>query len=181
MSELSVKIDFVVLNTIDPFTIMIGDKSQWGVAKLKPAYLLIKPPGSDTFININFIKDNLMFLTSTNLGLSCITSDCSRDLGLQALPDGVWEFCLKSKYQGLDKKRYYLKTDSLRIEIDKIYIKEGIEYNPNSTIVKSLEKTEWLINVAEAYIRKGDNIKAMKAYNMACEELEKQKNCKNCI
>jgi hypothetical protein len=181
MSSLSVIIDFVILNTDDNKIICIGDKSQWGVAENLPAYLLVKVPGSDNFINLNFSKNRLVFLTSVNLGLSCVTESCSSEQDLQELPDGVWEFCLKSSYEGLDKKRYYLKTDSLRLEMDKIYIREGLEYNPESKVVKALEKTEWFLQVANSLIREGNNIKAMKAFELAEKELEKQKNCKNCI
>jgi hypothetical protein len=181
MNNLSVIIDFIVLNTDDNKVICIGDKSQWGVAENLPAYLLTKIPGANDFITLNFQKERLVFLTSVNLGLTCVTETCSSEQNLQELPDGVWEFCLKSSYEGLDKKRYYLKTDTLRLEIDKIYIKEGLEYNPDSKVVKSLEKVEWLLKVAHSYIREGNNVKAMKAFTLAQEELEKQKNCKNCI
>ncbi len=179
MSDLSVNIDFIVLNTVDPKTICIGDKSAWGIAETQPAYLLVYPPGSTTSINLSFVKHNLMFLTSDNLGLSCIEQCATQKL--EDLDDGVWQFCLQSNYEGLNKSRYFLKTDSLRIEIDKLYIKEGIEYNPESVIVKALEKTEWLLNVAQAAMREGDKQKAMKAFNIACKTVEKYKDCKNCI
>lgn len=178
MTDLSVDIDFIVLNTTDDKMIGIGDKSHYGVAENLPAYLIVTPPGSKRHINLSFPKHNLMFLTSVNLGLSCV--DACQEQKLQPLDDGVWEFCLKSGYQGLEKKRYYLKTDSLRLEMDKMYIKEGIAYNEDSKVVRSLEKAEWLLNVAHAEMRQGNKPRAMKAFEIACKEVDKFKHCKNC-
>ena len=47
--------------------------------------------------------------------------------------------------------------------------------------IKSLEKVEWLLKVAESLTREGNYTKAMQAFNLASAELEKQKNCKNCL
>lgn len=179
MSDLSIKPNFIISREVDPEQIMIADASSWGIAETQPAYLTILPPGSTRYINLNFLKHNMMFLTSVNLGLGCLT-ECEEQK-LEALDDGVWEFCLKSNYEGIQKKRFFLKTDSLRIEMDKLYIKEGIEYNPNSNVVKALAKAEWLLKVAESNLRNGNNIKAMQAFNLASKEVEKYKNCKDCI
>lgn len=179
MSDLSIKPNFIILNDVDPTIIGLADTSSWGIAETQPAYLTILPPGSTRYISLNFIKHNIMFLTSVNLGLGCLT-ECAEQK-LEALDDGVWEFCLKSNYEGIQKKRFYLKTDSLRIEMDKLYIKEGIEYNPNSNVVKALAKAEWLLKVAESNLRNGNNIKAMQAFNLASKEVEKYKNCKDCL
>lgn len=179
MSDLSIKPNFIILNDVDPTTIGLADTSSWGINENQPAYITIIPPGSIKAISLNFIKHNIMFLTSVNLGISCLTY-CGEQK-LQPLDDGVWEFCLKSNFEGIEKKRLYLKTDSLRIEMDKLYIKEGIEYNPNSNVVKALAEAEWLLNVAEANIRDGNSNKAMQAFNLAVKEVKKYSNCKDCI
>lgn len=166
MSDLTVKINFTVVPTKEPKEILIADTSQWGIAEALPSYLSILPPGSTVYINLNFVKTSLTILNSLNLGLSCLTTDCTEQV-YEDLDDGVWEFCLKSSYEGLDKKRYYLKDDSLRVEIDKLRIKVGLEYNPLSDIVKSLSKVEFMLSVAHSFIRDGRNLEAMKAYKEA--------------
>ena len=179
MSELSVKIDFLVVNTKDKKSIWIGDQSQWGVAENLPAYLEILVPGSTRWLTHNFIKKNLHILNSTNLGLSCVTDGCGGQ-EYEDLPDGVWEFCLKSSFEGLNKKRYYLKSDSLRVEADKVYIKVGLDYDPSKQVIKDLEKFEFFMTASEAYMRRGDHVKAKRAFDEASKLIENYKNCKNC-
>lgn len=179
MTDLSVKINFIIGKEVDPKYIMIGDTSQWGVAENHPAYLTIVPPGSKKAISLNFQKHSLTFLTSVNLGLSNLEKCQSQEL--EDLDDGIWEICLKSSFEGLDKKRYLLKTDSLRLEMDKLYIKQGIPFKENNTVVKALKSAEWCLSVAEAEMRNGNRTQAMRAFEEACKEVEKYKNCKECI
>lgn len=179
MSELSVKIDFIIGKEVDPKYIMIGDSSQWGVAENLPAYISVVPPGSKKAITLNFQKHSLTFLTSVNLGLSCL--EACQEQRLEDLDDGVWEICLKSSFNNLDKKRYLLKTDSLRIEMDKLYIKEGIPYKESSKVVKALRSAEWALDVAESEMRQGNVPQAIRAFNEALKEVEQYKNCKDCI
>lgn len=177
MSNLSVIINFILPQTEDPKIICVADASNWGMAENQPAYLTVLPPGSVNYISLNFVKHSLTFLNSTNLGLSCITSDCSTEQAYEDLDDGIWEICLKSSYEGLDKKRFHLKTDSLRQDIDKIYIKSGIDYHSSSKVIEDLSETEYLLNVAHAQIRRGDKQTAIKAFKMASKLVDKYKNC----
>lgn len=177
-TDLSIRPNFIILNEVDPTNIAVADISSWGIAENQPAYLSIIPPGSTIPIVLNFIKHNIMFLTSVNLGLSAV-EEC-KDQKLEDLFDGVWEICLKSNYEGIYKRRFYLKTDSLRVEMDKLYIKEGISYNPNSKVVKALKKAEWALDVAHAQIRDGNKPKAMQAFEIAEKEVKKYKYCKDC-
>lgn len=177
--DLSVKVDFIVGKEVEPKYIMIGDASQWGVAENLPAYISVIPPGSKKAITLTFKKHSLTYLTSVNLGLSCIEK-CEAQI-LEPLDDGVWEICLKSSYKNLDKKRYLLKTDSLRLEMDKLYIKEGIPYKEGNITIESLCSAEWALKVADSEIRQGNISQAMKAYNEAVKQVNKFKNCKDCI
>lgn len=179
MSELSIKINFIIGKEVDPKFIMIGDASQWGVAENLPAYISIIPPGSKKAITLNFKKHSLTFLTSVNMGISCLEK-CQKQ-ELEDLDDGVWEICLKSSFEALDKKRYLLKTDSLRLEMDKLYIKQGIPYKESNNIVEALASAEWALNVAESEMRQGNIPQAMKAFTEAQKQVEKYKNCKECV
>ena len=136
MSNLSVIVDFIILSgEEDPKRIFLADASNWGVAQDLPSYLQVTPPGSVKQINLTFAKDKFTILHSVNLGLSCYTDGC-KESELVDLPDGIWEFCLLSSFQDLKKKRYFLKDDSLRLEIDKIYIRLGLDYDITSNVIK---------------------------------------------
>ena len=175
MSELSIKLDFVILNMQDPKSIFVGDISQWGVAFQHPSYLSVIPPGSSNEINTQFVKQQFNILTSTNLGLTC-SLDCEQE----DLDDGIWEFCLRSNFDGINKRRLYLKDDSLRADIDKIYIKQNLRYDETSKVIQELQKIEFFLSSAQAYIKKGEKVWAERAYETAKKYTEKYLTCKDC-
>jgi hypothetical protein len=180
MTDLSVDIDFIILNTFDKKIISIGDISKWGVAENLPANILITPPGSTRRINVVFSKHQLNIFNSTNLGQSCVTDGCGGQR-YEDLADGVWEFCLQSAYEGLEKKRYFLKDDSIRLELSKMYIKQNLKYDPDSRIFKDAEIVRFLLESAQAFMLDGDISMAKIAFDSAQKELEKYNDCKNCI
>ena len=180
MSNLSVIVDFIILSgEEDPKRIFLADASNWGVAQDSPAYLQVTPPGATKQINLTFTKDKFTILHSVNLGLSCYTQGC-KESELVDLPDGIWEFCLTSSFENLNKKRFFLKDDSLRIEVDKIYIRLGLDYNGNSDVIKGLRKIEHFLIAAKAFIKRGDIVKGKRAYEEALKITEKYSNCKDC-
>jgi hypothetical protein len=167
-------IDFIVIPTLDPTSLIIGDTSNWGVAENQPAYLTITLPGSNEGVNVSFVKHQLNILNTSNLGMS----DVGEYLDLD---DGIYEICLQSSYVDLLKKRYFLKDDVLRIEIDKLYIQAGINYNPDSPLQKDLQRIEFLLRSSEAFIKEGDTTRAMRGYNEAQRLVNNYKQCKDCI
>lgn len=180
MSNLSIIIDFIILSgEEDPKRIFLADASNWGVAKGLPAYLQVTPPGASTPTNLTFAKEKFTILHSVNLGLSCYTSGCN-EVELVDLPDGIWEFCLQSSFNGLNKKRYFLKDDSLRLEIDKIYIRLGLQYDHGSDVIKGLRRIEHFLISAKTFIKRGDIVRAKRAYDEALKTTEKYSNCKDC-
>lgn len=180
MENFSVNIDFVVIKTEDSKILMIGDKSNWGVASNLPAYIKLLPPGSINWITTNFAKNKINIFNSINLGLSCIIDDCGEET-FQDLDDGVWEICLQSSFEDLNKKIYFLKDDVLRLALDKLYIEQSLDYDPTSDVIQSLDKAEFFLAVAHASIKKGDHVRAKKAYIEAKKEVEKYNNCKDCF
>lgn len=179
MTDLTVRVDFTILLDNDPNYIAIGDRSHWGVAENQPATIEITPPGSTQTISLNFAKHTLSFYNSVNLGMSCVT-ECDEQV-LVPLEDGIWEIKLSSIYDTLDKTRYLLKTDSLRLELNKLYIRAGIDYNPNSSIIQALAEVEFLLLAAEAFVAKGDFNKAKKGFDEASKITEKYNSCHECV
>lgn len=178
MPDLSVNIDFLVANNEDPRYIVVTDISNWGVAETHPSYLQVLLPGASTPINLSFVKQSMTILHSVNLGLTSL-EPCSEQEYVY-LPDGVYEICLLSSFDGLSKKRWLLKDDTIRMEMSKLYIKKGLDYDPTSPLVEHLFEVEWMLSVAKAEIKEGDYIKAKRAYDEARKTLDKYLNCKNC-
>lgn len=178
MTDLSVNIDFIILNSLDPYVIAVADRSRWGVAEELPAYILITPPGSTRAISTVFQKERINFFHSVNLGQTCVVDGCGGQ-NYEKLDDGVWEFCLKSGYDGLEKKRYLLKDDNLRIELDKLFISQNLRYNPESQIFKDTKKITFFLDSAQAYLRDGDISMAKLAFNSAQKETEKYLKCQH--
>ena len=183
MSELSIKIDFTILPTKEPKEIVLLDTSQWGIAYNQPAYLSILPPGYTNYINHSFVKQTYTILNSSNLGMGCITGECNGG-ELEDLDDGIWEFCLKSAYEGINKKRFFLKDDQLRTEIDKIRIRlldtQGFTFVRTQT-TDQLEIIEDILAGAHSMLREGRNNDTMKGYNEASKLVDKLKQCRDCV
>lgn len=184
MSDLSIKIDFTILPTKEPKEIVLLDTSNWGIAYGQPAYLSILPPGHSNWINLNFVKETYTILNSSNLSMTSIANDCTDSI-LEDLDDGVWEFCLKSSFENINRKRFYLKDDQLRTEIDKIRIglfeTQGFNYQIKSEILKELNKIEFILSASHALVRQGRNTDSMRGYNEAANLVNKVKKCKDCI
>jgi hypothetical protein len=173
-------IDFEVTPTFNPAKLIVDDSSSWSNAENLPSTISIIPPGSVRPINSVFAKYRRNIFNSVNLGLSCL-AECDEQK-YEDLLDGVWTINVKSGFEGLEKTRYYLKTDKFRYELDNIYIRTGLEFDKNNKKFRDdLSDIEFLLRVSEAHTRNGDIVKADRDFTQAQQLLEKYKNCKNCI
>ncbi len=180
MPNSSVKIDFTVIPDGNPKNLIVADLSSWGVAENLPSYIVIIPPGSSVAVSNIFIKHKLNIFQSVNLGLSCLT-ECG-DQVYDDLPDGVWTINVKSSFEGLEKTRYYLKVDSFRISLDKLYIRAGLEYDKNNKKIREdLSDIEFLLRTAEAHARNADHYKSSRDFDQAQSLLRKYNSCKDCL
>ena len=175
-----IDINFTVIPDYDPRTLIVGDLSVWRGAENLPATICITPPGSKKPINTVFQKHRLNIFNSTNLGLSCV-KECEEQT-YEDLPDGVWTLVLKSGYEGLEKVIYYLKTDRFQLELDKIYVRAGMDFDKNKKQFREdLQDLHFLVNSAHAQIRVGDHAKAFRDFQEAQVILSKYIDCKNCL
>lgn len=175
-----IDIDFEVIPTYNPQKLWIGDSSKWFGAENLPATICITPPGGTKSINNIFQKHKLNIFNSVNLNLSCVT-ECDEQLYID-LPDGIWTINLKSGYEGLEKTRYYLKTDQFTNRLDKVYIRSGLEFDKNNKQFREdLSDIEFLVRTAEAWTRDGSWVNASRDFTQAQDLLSKYEKCKNCI
>lgn len=174
----TVKVDFTVIPDFSPDTLVVGDMSVWAVAENQQSTILITPPGSTKAIANTFIKYKLNIFNSENLGLSCLTPDGSHNY--VNLPDGIWTINLQSSLEDLEKTRYYLKADKFRMDLDKIYIRSGLEYDRNNKKFRDdLKDIEFLTRTAAAHTRNGDFYKADRDFSEARRLLDKFQTSKN--
>lgn len=175
-----ININFSVIPTGEPTHIWVGDNSDWRGAENLPAVIEITPPGASTPISHTFQKYKLNIFQSVNLSMSCL-SVCGEQTYTK-IPDGIWKFTVKSGYEDIEKTRYYLKTDNMRIELDKIYIKVGLEYSKDDKqFRRDMSDIEFLLRTAESHTRLGDFYKGHRDFEGANSILDKYIECKNCI
>jgi len=156
-------INFGIYNTYDPSVISCIDLSDWKILQNSPTVMKITLPGSSKQIIQTWAKNKINVYNSINLGLSCLT-ECDEQR-YEFLPDGIYQFILEGSPTSYNKKRYYLKTDQFRLELDKIYIKLSINFsNKDKAIRDVLEMVEFMLRSAEAFTRDGDFIQAEKAF-----------------
>ena len=173
---MKVVVDFKILPVLDTKIISVCDNSEWGVAEDKQSTILIYPPGSSKAIANIFAKHKINTYNSSNLGLSC-TTPCE-DTEAVDLSDGIWKITLLSAYQGLEKTRYYLKTDRFKIEWYKEWLGTGLDYTDTKDLRYDalLDCRKHLIS-AEACTIDGDFTRASREFQEAQKKFNKIRKC----
>jgi len=171
-----IRLDFQILDSGDPRVILVSDFSEWLVIEDMPAYLYVTPPSMEEAIVRVFNKNATNGLNSLNLGLSCGEE-------LENLEDGIWNIKVRGGKNGERiVEKYYLKKDELQIELDKVWVKLGIEYDIFDREVRDyLLYIVGFLEAASAQIRQGDVPKAKEFFKLAQNKMEAFKECKNCI
>jgi hypothetical protein len=175
-----IKIDFdVIQSTVQ--TLWIGDNSDWVYLQNEPAIIEVTLPGSTKPLVFSYKKDAINSFNSHNLGITCLQGDCIKET-YGELPDGIYTITVKGKFEGLDKTRYYLKTDRTELELSKIVVKHGFEYSKKDKEFRDkIYDIDWLIKVAKAHAKLGDFVKADRFLQGAKDLLRGLADCKDCI
>jgi hypothetical protein len=173
-------IDFTILNELNPQLIKVQDNSTWFIAEDKQATIFITPPGSSIAITNIFSKNETNIFNSVNLELSCL-AECAEQKYIN-LSDGIWTLCLKSAYEGFEKKRYHLKSDTFMIEWYKEWANIGLDYvDVNDKKYEALLDARKHLTSAESFTVQGDFTKASREFNEAQKKFNKIKKCTNCF
>lgn len=170
-----INIDFEVFNTNNPKTILIGDTSTWLYAEEKPSMIYITLPGFTKPKPFSFKKKGLQVFNSNNLGLTELNLNSEQEY--IDLPDGVYTVKLESGFEGIEKQRYYLKTDIIDIEMSKYVINNVLEYSRSQQkVIDSITNIRWNLYLAKSFTQNSDISKATIYYNEAVD-LFKELNC----
>ncbi len=156
----------------NPYTINILDTSEWRLLEDMPAYLHVTLPDSRKPINLPFYKGEINGLNSVNLGVTCF-KNCEDNF--TELPDGIYKLQITGGKDGIyEYTTYYLKTDTIRRQLDEMWVKLGLEYSNFDT--KEMEKLfliQGLLNSAESASRLGMADKAYNSFILAKKRIEK--------
>lgn len=171
-------IDFLILESNDPKTIVLLDRSHYLAMPEKPM-LEVTLPGFTGHIEVPYKINGITVLDSDTLGL---TESCEYG-GHADLPDGVYQIKMKvCPYDELFKKACYLKTQQLENKLCKLLV----DYNNASgcLIDKDFRNgfldIDILIRSAKAEIMYNNIENANQKYRQAFKKVEKLNNKINC-
>lgn len=174
-----VKVDFQVLDTRDPRYLSVADYSSWGHLEGKTTIIEIIPPGEEDPWTHYFNQNQVNVFHSVNLGINCI-DDCG-EADLIDLPDGIYTITVKGSPDSFNMTRKYLKTDLLRLELDKLYINlDLIGNNKDIDVINIITDITMLLEAAAANVRYDNIAEAQSLFFAAQDLLEKNKNCEGC-
>lgn len=173
-----IDINFECVESGSPQRLIVADFSTWAHIRTKPAIMNITMPGSIKPSAHTWAKDTVNGYNSVTLGLNCVV-ECDNEY--QDIPDGIYFLELIPSPSSLAFSRHYLKTDILRLEIDKILLKVGIEYDPKDKQFRDeMAVIELLLKAAKAAVRHGEIKKGKRHYDEVLSLVAKY-NCKDCI
>lgn len=170
-----INIEFSIFS--DPYFLRVMDLSSWGEIEDEPSIIEITLPSYKKCTTLYFDKKKTNVYNSTLLGINC--SDECGDTENLTLPDGIYTIKVTGSPDTFNKERYYLKTDMLLMEIDKVYI-DNINVKNNSDLIDKLTEVEYLLKGAEAHLRFNDNTTAGLLFEKASDMVSDMKNCKGC-
>lgn len=175
-----INIDFQILPTYDPKTIIVVDTSNWEQIESKPSIIEILLPGEITPITHYFDKNKVNVFNSQNLGLLCATCE-DRDVFID-LPDGIYQFTVKGSPEKFTLKRDFLKTDLTQLELDKVILSFDLQCNDfSSEILNKIKKINLYLEAAESNTRLGYYCEAQDLLFKAQKMISKLKGCKVCV
>lgn len=174
-----INIDFSI-HSDSPRYLYVSDLSEWVYAENQPSYILITLPGSKRQKKFTFNKKKINIFNSHNLGLSCLAGDCKEETYID-LPDGIYTVCVKSNYEGIDKTKFYLKTDRFEVEYSKVMIKYELEEFTGKEFIEYMIEVKFLLGVAKSHAKLGDFVKASRFFEESKKMLRKYVECNNCL
>lgn len=173
-----INVDFQVLKTYDPKTLLIADTSDWKHIEDKTSVIRITMPGGIKPAEKFFDKRKINIFNSSILGIT--PKACTVD-ELRELPDGIYTIELVGSPDTFKKERYYLRTERMQLEVDKFYVSLGIDFESTKKELRALlYDIDLMIKAAEASIRLGDVSKASSYFKEAKKLLSNYRDCIDC-
>ena len=174
-----IDLSFQVLETRDPKVLQVLDESVWGILSDRKAIIEITVPGRKE-PNAFYIGKNMVnTFTSLTLGINCLSED--KGVEYLDLPDGVYDIRITGSPSSYTFARKYLKTDLIRREVDRLWIKADVLCEVrDEKLIDKITEIEYLLSSAEANVRLGIIEEAHKLLDRANELVYLAKECVDC-
>lgn len=170
-----INIDFDIKS--DLYYIKVFDFSVWGLIESKPSIIEITLPGFSTPVTKYFDKFKVNAFSSILLDSTCVDCDEAEPA---VLSDGIYVIKVIGSPDKFNKELKYLKTDSLQMEIDRIYIDAISGNTDKDLIMKKLNFIEFLLRGAEAHLRHDMERESRMLFEQAQKLTEDLIECKTC-
>ena len=173
----NINLDFEVIGSYNPKTLRVADQSEWGILADRPAIIEIKRPGSEKVYTYYLGKNQLNVFNSKTLGVNP---------GAPAnefvdIPDGIYDITIKGSPSSYSANRKYLKTDSMRLNIDKVWARAGILCeDEDDEIIEKIKEVEFVLTVAESSMRLGNFDTVQQLMDKAQHLIDVINDCKYC-
>ena len=173
----NINLDFEVVGTNNPKVLRVLDESEWGILANRPAVIEIQGPEMGEAVSYYLSKNQTNIFTSVTLGYNCGDGAYK----YENLPDGVYKITIKGSPSDYQFTRHYLKTDILRLNIDKVWARVGILCDHvDEDLMEKIKKVEYIVAVAEANMRLGNIEEAGELIDKANKALYTINNCRDC-
>lgn len=172
----NINLDFEIVGTNNPKTLRVVDQSEWGILFNRPAIIEITPPGESEPHVYYLGKNQLNVFNSKTLGINP-----GREGGFEDLKDGIYNIAIVGSPSTYRIERKYLKTDSIRLNIDKIWARSTILCDhEDRNIIEKIKEIEFVLTAAEANMRLGNINEVQQLYERAEKLVDVLNNCESC-
>ena len=173
----NIRLYFQVVGTDNPKTLRVVDESEWGILADRAAIIEVVPPGRQDPSVFYLGKNQVNIFNSLNL---CLNEEEDKNKFLN-LPDGIYDITIKGSPSSYNFNRKYLKTDVIRLDLDKVWARAGILCDhQDDDLMEKIKEVEFLLTSAEANTRIGNIIEAESLLEKAQRLMEIINNCDNC-
>lgn len=176
-----INIDFQVTSIFNPKYLIVVDTSDWQLIKGKTSIIEITLPGFKDPVTLYYGQNQVNSFNSIQLGLNCQGCEI-KDENLHDLPDGIYKITVKGSPSKFQFTRKFLKTDNIRLELDKLFINLGLGCAiPNKECLDLIQRIDFFLKSAESNMREGNECEAQELLFKAEKEINKLKKCKSCV
>lgn len=173
----NIHLDFEVIGSYNPKTLRVADQSEWGILADRPAIIEIKRPGSEEIYTYYLGKNQLNVFNSKTLGVN--PGAPANDF--VDIPDGIYDITIKGSPSSYSANRKYLKTDSMRLNIDKVWARAGVLCeDEDDEIIEKIKEVEFVLTVAESSMRLGNFDTVQQLMDKAQHLIDVINDCKYC-
>ena len=121
-------------------------------------------------------KNQLNVFNSKTLGINP-----GRGNDFENLKDGIYDITIKGSPSSYSFNRKYLKTDLIRLNIDKIWARSTVLCDhEDDEVIDKIKEIEFLLAAAEANMRLGNFENVKQLYEKASKLIYVLNNCENC-